>query len=107
MTRTYYVYILANWKYTVFYTGVTNDLVRRVFEHKLKLNKGFTSKYNCHKLLYFEEFGDIMDAIHREKQIKKYKRAWKKNLINSMNPEWRDLSEGWYEKGEIDNFMKG
>jgi putative endonuclease len=106
MGRTNSVYILSNWKFTVLYTGVTNDLFRRVFEHKVKLNKGFTSKYNCNKLLYYEEFGDVMDAINREKQIKKYKRAWKKNLINSMNPEWKDLSEGWYDQRELANFTR-
>ncbi len=72
------VYILSNWKHSVFYTGVTNNLERRVFEHKLKVNSGFTEKYNCNQLMYYEEFTCIQDAIHREKQIKKYKREWKK-----------------------------
>ena len=91
----------------MFYTGVTNNLTLRVFQHKARINPGFTSKYNCNCLLYFEEFKDVRDAIHREKQIKKYKRERKKNLINSMNPEWRDLSEGWYDQREFKAFEKG
>lgn len=87
----YYVYIITNKNHTVLYTGFTNDLERRVFEHKTGVYKGFSSKYNCHKLLYFEEFPIMDEALHRERQIKKYKRSWKENLINSMNPEWRDL----------------
>ena len=102
----YSVYILTNWKHSVFYTGVTNNLVRRVFEHKAKVNHGFTHKYNCSQIMYFEEFQYIWDAIHREKQIKKYKREWKKNLINSMNPAWKDLSEGWYDSHEFEAFRK-
>ena len=102
----YSVYILTNWKRTVFYTGVTNNLVRRVFEHKAHVNQGFTSTYNCNHLMYFEEYKYIWDAIHREKQIKKYKRQWKKNLINSLNPEWRDLSEDWYDIREFEAFKK-
>ena len=87
----FYVYILSNQRHTVFYTGFTDDLYRRIYEHKHKLQPGFTAKYNCDKLLYFEEFTIADEATHREKQIKKYKRDWKKNLINAMNPEWRDL----------------
>ncbi len=88
---TYYVYILSNKHHTVFYTGFTDDIARRVWEHKNKIYKGFTSKYNCDKLLYYEEFNNKEDALHREKQMKKYKRDWKFNLINSINPEWKDL----------------
>lgn len=98
----YYVYILSNWKNNVFYTGVTNDLHRRIFEHKIKLNEGFTSKYKCDRLLYYEEFNDISEAIRREKQVKKYKQIWKANLVNSMNPEWRDLSKEWYKPEELE-----
>ncbi len=65
---------------------------RRIEEHKLKVVKGFTAKYNCTKLLYFEEFTDIEEALKREKQIKRYKKDWKKNLINTFNPEWKDLA---------------
>ena len=89
----YYVYILSNPHHTVFYTGFTNDLGRRVEEHKLKVAPGFTNKYNCEKLLYFEEFTDRSEALIREKQIKKYTRDWKINLIESKNADWRDLAE--------------
>ncbi len=89
----FYVYLLSNPHHTVFYTGFTNDLERRVYEHKHKVYAGFTKKYNCNKLLYYEELEDAASALHREQQIKRYKRAWKENLINSINPEWRDLYE--------------
>ena len=88
----FYVYILSNQRHTVFYTGMTNDLAKRMFEHKHKLNSGFTAKYNCNKLLYCEEFKDGDEAAYREKQIKRYRRDWNQNLIAAMNPEWRDLS---------------
>ena len=99
--KTYYVYILTNKRYTVLYTGVTNDIERRVYEHKTKLNLGFTAKYECNCLIYYEEYADVQEATKREKQLKKYKREWKRNLINQMNPEWKDLSEGWYEPESI------
>ena len=102
----YYVYILTNDRHTVFYTGVTNDIDNRVFLHKVKYNKGFTAKYNCCKLVYYEEFHSPTEAIHREKQLKKYRRDWKKDLINKMNPEWKDLSEGWYDQREFDSFKE-
>jgi putative endonuclease len=98
---TYYVDILTNKRHTVFYTGMTNSLEQRIFEHKIKINKGFTSKYNCHKLVYFEEYPAVWDAIHREKQLKKYLRKWKMELITGMNPSWKDLSEGWYDETEL------
>jgi len=98
----YFVYILTNKRFTVLYTGVTNDLAQRVYEHKTKLHHdSFTAKYQCDRLVYYEEFSDVEEAIKREKQIKKYKRAWKGNLINQMNPVWRDLSEGWYDSKSI------
>ncbi|MEM6840833.1 MAG: GIY-YIG nuclease family protein [Bacteroidota bacterium] len=87
----FYVYILTNRHHTVFYTGFTDDLERRVYEHKHRLLEGFTKKYNCNKLVYYEEFTTAEEALHREKQIKRYRRDWKKNLINSINPQWRDL----------------
>jgi putative endonuclease len=87
----FYVYLLSNKNHSVFYTGFTNDLFRRISEHKLKLLSGFTKKYNIDKLLYFEEFAIADEAKHREKQLKKYTREFKFNLINSINPEWRDL----------------
>ena len=79
------------------YTGVTNDLTRRVFEHKNKMIDGFTRKYNITKLVYYEETNDIQAAIGREKQIKGWLRSKKIALIESVNPEWNDLSESWFE----------
>ena len=102
----YSVYILTNKHHTVFYVGVTNNLARRVFQHKVKLNRGFTAKYNCDKLVYFEEFRYIRDAIHREKQLKKYRRDWKKDMITEMNSEWKDLSDGWYDPREFETFIR-
>ncbi len=87
----YYVYILTNNNNRVLYTGVTNDLKRRVYEHKEGLVKGFTKKYNVSKLIYFEVSEDIYSAISREKQIKAGSRKKKIELINSMNEDWRDL----------------
>jgi putative endonuclease len=91
MTKQYYVYILTNKYNTVLYTGVTNDLVRRVYEHKDKFVKGFTKKYSLNKLVYFEVFEDVMYAISREKQIKGGSRIRKIKLIAEMNQNWRDL----------------
>jgi len=90
--KNFYVYIMAN-KSRTLYTGVTNDLERRVFEHKNKLVSGFTEKYNVNRLVFYEETSDINAAITREKQIKGWLRARKIELIESVNPEWRDLSE--------------
>ena len=90
--KNFYVYIMANRSITL-YTGVTNDLERRVFEHKNKLVSGFTEKYNVNRLVFYEETSDINAAITREKQIKGWLRARKIELIESVNPEWRDLSE--------------
>ena len=87
----YYVYILTTRNNTVLYTGVTNDLKRRVFEHKSGLNEGFTKKYHVHKLIYFEIFDYVELAIAREKQIKGYSREKKIKLIEAMNPEWKEL----------------
>ncbi len=105
-SKIYSVYILANARHTVFYTGVTNDLVLRVFQHKIRQMKGFTKRYNCEKLLYYEEFHDIRKAIHREKQLKRYSREWKENLINQMNPERKDLSENWYDEREFKTYIQ-
>ncbi len=91
----YYVYIMSSFSY-VLYTGVTGDLMARVYEHKNKVNKGFTSKYLVNSLVYFETTDDIGAAITREKQIKGWTREKKINLILSANPGWKDLSEGWY-----------
>ena len=93
----FYIYILASQKNGTLYIGVTNNLERRVFEHKKKINQGFTSKYNVDKLVYFESFGFIKDAIKREKQVKKWNRQWKINLIEDDNKDWKDLAEDWYD----------
>jgi len=96
MSKEYYVYIMTN-KSRTLYTGVTNNLMRRVYEHKNKLVPGFTSKYNIKKLVYFESTSDVNEAILREKQIKGWLRVKKIRLIETMNPEWKDLSEEWFE----------
>ncbi len=93
MNRQYYIYIMTNQRNTTVYTGVTNSLKRRVYEHKEKLVGGFTKKYNITKLVYYEVFEDIENAILREKQIKGGSRQKKIELINSVNKEWRDLYE--------------
>lgn len=92
--KQYYVYIMTNNSRTL-YTGVTNDLERRVYEHKQKLVPGFTAKYNITRLVYFEITQDVQAAISREKQIKGWLRTRKMALIESVNPEWKDLSIGW------------
>ena len=94
--RHYYVYILTN-RVRTLYVGVTNNLTRRVYEHKQKLVPGFTKKYNLTWLAYFEETTDVRAAIAREKQIKGWRRSKKIALIESMNPRWRDLALDWYE----------
>lgn len=86
-----YVYLLANKYNNVLYTGVTNDLIRRVYEHKSKLVKGFTQKYNVDRLVYYEAYENILAAIEREKQIKAWSRKKKDDLINTLNPGWEDL----------------
>jgi len=91
MYRQYYIYIITNENNTVLYTGVTNDLRRRIYEHKEELVRGFTRKYNVNKLVYFEIFDDIENARLRENQIKAGSRKNKISLINSMNNSWRDL----------------
>lgn len=89
--NSYYVYILTNKTTSVLYIGVTNDLIRRVYEHKNKLIKGFTSKYNVERLVYFENTGDITVAISREKQLKGWTRIKKEALIKNINPLWNDM----------------
>jgi putative endonuclease len=93
MNKTYFVYIMANWNNKVMYIGVTNDLARRVYEHKNKLVEGFTEKYNINKLVYYENFFDISEAIHREKELKKWRREKKNKLVENLNIEWKDLSD--------------
>lgn len=96
----YYVYIMFNNRAKATYIGVTGDLIKRVYQHKQgKFSDSYTSKYNTNKLGYFEVYNEITDAIHREKQLKKWKRAWKYRLIETMNPNWLDLSEGFFTIG--------
>ncbi len=94
MSQQYYIYIITNQYNTVLYTGVTNDLIRRIYEYKEKIIAGFTKKYNANKLVYYEIFTDINSAIAREKQIKAGSRQKKIDLVNSMNPQWCDLYDG-------------
>jgi len=89
--KQYYVYILASKKNGTLYIGVTNNLLKRVYEHKNNLVGGFTQKYNVHNLVYYEEHNNIGKAITREKQMKKWKRQWKIELIEQFNAQWRDL----------------
>jgi len=91
--KTYFVYIMTNKNNSVLYTGVTNDLVRRVFEHKEKLLEGFTKKYNCSKWVWYEQYQEAINAISREKQIKGGSRKKKEDLITQINPQWEDLYE--------------
>ena len=95
--KSYWVYILASKRNGTLYIGVTNNIERRLYEHKSGLNEGFTKKYGVKQLVYYEEFNDISKAIRTEKRMKKWKRKWKLDLIESENPEWNDLSEGWYD----------
>jgi putative endonuclease len=87
------VYILTNKNNNVLYTGVTRNLQRRLAEHKLHINQGFSAKYNTEKLVYYEWYDRLEDAIHREKQLKKWHRDWKEKAIADFNPEWKDLAE--------------
>ena len=91
--KSYYVYILASKRNGTLYVGVTNDLVRRAYDHKSNVIQGFTEKYGVHNLVYYESYTDVRDALTREKRLKKWKRQWKINLIETKNPDWRDLYE--------------
>ncbi|MCJ7739706.1 GIY-YIG nuclease family protein [Candidatus Microgenomates bacterium] len=92
MSHSYYIYIISNYTNKVLYTGVTRDLRRRIYEHKNELIDGFSKKYKLRKLIYFEEYISIHEAIVREKQLKNWHREWKMNLIQSKNPSYKDLS---------------
>ncbi|MAF14022.1 MAG: endonuclease [Parcubacteria group bacterium] len=94
--RIFYVYIITNKTNHVFYIGITNDLIKRTFEHKSKINPGFTNKYNVNKLVYFEDFLSPYEAIRREKEIKGWLRKKKIKLIRANNPAYIDLSQDWY-----------
>ena len=87
----FFVYILINYNGNTMYIGVTNDLVRRVFEHKNGLIEGFTKQYRVHKLVYYEQFEDVRTALEREKQLKKWSRAKKNWLVETVNPEWKEI----------------
>ena len=93
--NSYYVYILTNWKGNVMYIGVTNNLERRVYEHKHELVEGFTKSYHVHKLVYYEETCDVRAALEREKQLKNWSRIKKNALVETMNPRWEDISKDW------------
>ena len=103
-SRQSYVYIMSN-RFKILYTGVTSDLPRRVYQHKQKLVKGFTKKYNLTKLVYYEAGDEIRSAIQREKQIKGWLRRRKVDLIESMYPPWDDLSKGWFD-AELDPSLR-
>ena len=94
MPRTCYVYIMASQKNGTTYIGVTNDLYRRIHEHREKLYAGFSKQHQTTRLVHYEQYADVRDAIRREKQLKKWNRAWKIDLIEQANPEWRDL---WFD----------
>jgi len=96
--REYFVYMLSNTYHNVLYIGFTNNIRRRIYEHKRKLVYGFTSKYNCTKLVWYEKFTDVNSAIAREKQLKTWQRSWKNNLIEKNNPNWLDLAADWFVK---------
>ncbi|MBQ6515628.1 GIY-YIG nuclease family protein [bacterium] len=93
MNKIYAVYILTNYNETTFYIGVTGDLQKRIWEHKNKVVEGFTKKYNVNKLVYYELTDNVETALNREKQLKRWHRQWKINLIKEVNPEFKDLSE--------------
>ncbi len=94
MEKRYYVYILSSWSRAL-YTGVTNDLERRVMVHKQRLVKGFAKRFRIHRLVYYESFSDVRDALRREKQIKSWRREKKVALIKAANPGWQDLAANW------------
>ena len=98
MEKQSYIYMMGSASRRALYTGVTADLRKRVFEHKCDLIDGFTRKYKCHRLVYFEVFASIKDAIAREKEIKGWRREKKDKLVQSKNPTWKDLAEDWFPK---------
>ena len=95
MTKTYAVYIITNYTNTTFYIGVTNNLINRIWQHKNKAVNSFSSKYNLNKLVYYETTDSIETAIKREKQLKRWHRDWKINLIKETNPNFEDLTKKW------------
>jgi len=99
--KKYFVYILASKRNGTLYIGMTNDVERRIYEHKVGISNGFTAKYGVKSLVYYETFDDPMSAIIREKRMKKWKRAWKIKLIEKANPNWEDLSKEWYHPNDF------
>jgi len=91
LMKSYYIYLLASKKNGTLYVGITNDLIHRVWQHKNNVHEGFTKKYQVHNLVWYESTNDVDVALHREKQIKKWRRQWKINLIEKENPGWKDL----------------
>ncbi len=100
--RSYYVYILASKRNGTLYVGVTNNLIRRVYEHKNEMVEGFTNKYGVHKLVYYEQTNDLKSAIQRERRLKKWNRKWKMELIEQGNSDWKDLYDELTEETETD-----
>ena len=98
----YYVYILASKIRGTLYIGITNDLQRRVYEHKIGIKKGFTQKYGVSQLMYFETFQSVNEAIDRENNLKKWKRDWKIRLIEEENKQWLDIVQDWYDDILVD-----
>lgn len=103
MDKLSFVYMMGSASRRALYTGVTSDLSKRVYEHKNNLIEGFTSKYKCHRLVYFETSSSVVDAIAREKEIKGWRREKKVTLVESINPEWKDLAADWYPKTLLKN----
>ena len=100
-----YLYILTNFNRSTLYIGVTNDIERRVLEHKCGIGSKFTSKYHLTRLLHYENFGEIVQAIDREKQLKTWRREWKWNLIIEENPNYLDLAKDWFTEEEIKEYL--
>jgi putative endonuclease len=109
MSKRFHVYILASKPWGTLYAGMTSELELRIYQHKHGLFDGFTKKYAVKDLVYFEEHGTALDAIHREKRIKKWPRVWKVNLIRTGNPDWNDLAADWYPREltpeEVENWV--
>ena len=105
MQKGYFVYMMSSQR-RVLYVGVTNNLPLRVWQHKIGAVEGFTSKYKVTQLVYYESFDDVHKSIHREKEIKGWVRQKKIELINSVNPKWRDLSAGWYKRQSDEKLRK-
>jgi putative endonuclease len=96
MEKQYFVYLLANKPYGTLYTGITSNLIQRIYQHEEGFVEGFTKKYDIHKLVYYETHADINEAILREKRIKRWRRQWKINLIEQTNPQWTNLAIGLF-----------